>query len=384
MTNLAKPIRILHVITGLAAGGAERKMIEVASGLDPLRFESHIVSISRDAVLAPVIRAAGIRLTMLQAHPFRSLGVGPLWRVARLLRREKPDIVQTWLFHADLVGGIAAWTARLPVIWNIRASMSDSGWRPLTPSVRLRLVARICEALSGVVPRKIISCSLANVRRNMRRYPQEKIHVIGNGVDLELFKPDRVARAEVREELGVDEDTVLIGMVARFHPVKDYGTFLTAARAILETHPRVRFLLCGEGMEKAALTRMVAAYGMQSSVLRLGYRADVARIFAALDVHLLSSRSEASGNVLMEAMAAGVPCASTDVGEARAIIGDAGRVVPPRNAAELAAAVRELIDLTPSEMKSLRVRARQRMCEHFTLQSTIAQYAELYENIARS
>ncbi|HEV7571106.1 MAG TPA: glycosyltransferase [Thermoanaerobaculia bacterium] len=135
----------------------------------------------------------------------------------------------------------------------------------------------------------------------------------------------------------MDEGTVLIGMVARFHPVKDYGTFLTAARAILETHPRVRFLLCGEGMEKAALTRMIAAYGLQSSVLRLGYRADVA-----------------------------------------------GRVVPPRNAAALAAAARELIDLTPSEMKSLRVRARQRMCEHFTLQSTIAQYAELYENIARS
>ncbi|HEV7572722.1 MAG TPA: glycosyltransferase [Thermoanaerobaculia bacterium] len=193
----------LHVITGLAAGGAERKMIEVASGLDPLRFESHIVSISRDAVLAPVIRAAGIRLTMLQAHPFRSLGVGPLWRVAQLLRREKPDIVQTWLFHADLVGGIAAWAARLPVIWNIRASMSDSGWRPLTPSVRLRLVARICEALSGVVPRKI-RCSLANVRRNMRRYPQEKIHVIGNGVDLELFKPGLMGMAAMAQRQLTD------------------------------------------------------------------------------------------------------------------------------------------------------------------------------------
>jgi glycosyltransferase involved in cell wall biosynthesis len=386
MSNAPRPIRIVHVTTGLGAGGAERTMINVARGLDPSRFQSHVISLSRDRTLEGALRAASITFTTLDAHPFLSLGLGPLRGVAQVLRRQKPDIVQTWLFDADLVGGIAAWMAGVPVIWNIRASMSDSGWRPFAPSVRQRVVARVCEALSGLIPRNIISCSHVNVTRSMQRYRQEKIRVIRNGVDTDVFKPDPVAYAEVRGELGVGRETPLIGMVARFHPVKDHATLLAAVRAVIETHPHVRVLLCGAGVEpeNAALTRMIQSRGLERFVLRLGYRDDVARIFAAIDLHLFSSRSESFGNVLMEAMAAGVPCASTDVGEARAIIGDAGRVVPPRNAAALAAAVRELLDLAPSEMKALRLRARARICEHFTLQSTIAQYAALYENIARA
>jgi glycosyltransferase involved in cell wall biosynthesis len=386
MSNLPRPIRIVHVITGLAAGGAERMMINVARGLDPSRFTSRVISLSRDHTLAGALHAAGIELTTLDARPFMSFGLGPLRRVVRLLRREKPDIVQTWLHDADLVGGVAAWIVGIPVIWNIRASLSDGGWRPLASSVRLRVVARVCAAMSGLVPRNIISCSRANVNRNLRRYRQEKIRVIGNGADLDRFKPDPAARAAVRAELGVDDATPLIGMAARFHPVKDFGTFLASARQVIATHPQVRFLLCGKGTaaENAALTRMIHSYDLERSVLLLGFREDIARIFAALDIHVLSSRSEGFGNVLVEAMAAGVPCAATDVGESRHIIGDTGRIATPRDPAALAAAVRELIDLPVSEMEALRAHARQRVAEHFTLESTLAQYAELYENIARS
>jgi len=385
MSNVSRPIRIIHVITGLSAGGAERTMINVARGLDPRRFQSQVISLSRDHTLAPALRATGIHVTTLDARPFLSLGLGPLRRVAQLLRREKPDIVQTWLFDADLVGGIAAWMTGVPVIWNIRASLSDSGWLPLASSLRLRLVARVCAAMSGIVPRNIISCSGANVSRNLRHYEQEKIRVISNGVDVELFKPDPIARAEVRAELGVDDGTPLIGMVARFHPVKDFATFFAAVRRLIETHPDARFLLCGQGMERenGALTRMIRSHGLEGPVLRLGFREDVARVFAALDVHVLSSKSEAFANVLVEAMAAGVPCVATDVGESRFIVGDTGRIVPPRNPAALAAAVRELIDLPPAGMEALRVRARRRVVRDFTLTSSVERYAELYEDVVR-
>jgi glycosyltransferase involved in cell wall biosynthesis len=381
-----RPIRIVHVITGLTGGGAERMMINVARGLDRALFESQVISLSRDHTLAGALRGAGITLTTLDSRPLLSLGLGPLRRVAQLLRREKPDIVQTWLLDADLVGGLAARIAGVPVIWNIRASLSDSGWRPLASAVRLRGIARICAAISGIVPRNVISCSRANVSRNLQRYRQEKIRVIGNGVDLDTFKPDARARAEVRAELRVSEARPLVGMVARFHPVKDLATFFAAARQVTGTHPHVRFLLCGQGMEpeNAALTRMIRSNGLEHSVLRLGFQENVARVFAALDVHVLSSRSEAFGNVLIEAMASGVPCVATDVGESRLIVGDTGPIVPPRDPAALAAAVRELIDLAPSDMKTSRLRARQRVSENFTLASTIAQYEELYESIARS
>ena len=300
----AEPIRIVHVITGLDPGGAERTMINVACGLDPRRFQSHVISLSRGYTLARVIHAAGIALTTLDAHPFRSLGVGPLWGVARALRRERPDIVQTWLLDADLVGGLAGKMTNVPVIWNIRASMSDSGWRPFAPSLRQRVVARVCEALSGLVPRNIISCSYANVTRSMRRYRQEKIRVIRNGVDTELFKPDPVARAEVRAELGVDRETPLIGMVARFHPVKDHATLLAAARPVSKRIRTSGFAVrCrrGAGECRAHAPDPITWHG--GFVLRLGHRDDVPRIFAALDLHLFSSRSRIFGNVPMEAMA---------------------------------------------------------------------------------
>jgi glycosyltransferase involved in cell wall biosynthesis len=385
MSTVSRPIRILHVITGLSAGGAERTMINIARGLDPNRFQSQVISLSRDHTLAGALRAAGIGLTTLDAHPFLSFGLGPFRSVARILRREKPDIVQTWLFDADLVGGIAARLAGVPVIWNIRASTSDSGWRPFASSLRLRAVARVCAAISGIVPIRIISCSQNNVSRNMGHYRREKIRVIGNGVDPNLFKPDPAARAEVRAELGIDGGTPLIGMVVRFHPVKDFATFFAAVRHVIGTHPHARFLICGQGMEQenAVLTRLIRSHGLEHSILRLGFREDVARVFAALDVHVMSSRSEAFGNAQVEAMAAGALCVSTDVGESRFIVGDAGRIVAPRNPAALAAAMRELIELPQSESEALRVRARRRVSEHFRLQSTVEQYAELYENIAR-
>lgn len=383
---LPSPIRIVHIITGLSGGGAERTMINVARGLGPARFQSQVISLSRDHTLVPALHAAGIPVTTLDARPILTLGFGPLLRIAHFLRREKPDIVQTWLFDADLAGGIAAWITGIPVIWNIRASLSDSGWRPLASSVRLRVVARLCAAISGIVPRNIVSCSRANVSRSLRHYQQEKIRVIGNGADVEVFKPDPIARAEVRKELGVGEGMPLIGMVARFHPVKDFETFFAAARRVIDTHPESCFLLCGQGMERenVALTRMIRSHGLEDSVLRLGFRDDVARVFAALDVYVLSSKSEAFPNVLLEAMAAGVPCVATDVGESSFITGDAGRIVPPGDPAALAAAVRELIDLPLPEMEALRVQARSRVVREFTLASTIARYAELYEEVVRA
>jgi glycosyltransferase involved in cell wall biosynthesis len=386
MSDHSRPIKIVHVITGLTGGGAERMMINVARGLDARRFTSQVISLSRDRTLEGAVHAAGIPLTTLDAHPFASLGIGPLRGVSRVLRQEKPDIVQTWLPDADIVGGLAAWMSGIPAIWNLRTSLAGAGWRPFASSVRLRVIERVCAAMSGIVPRSIVSCTGLDANRNLRLYRQEKIRVIGNGVDPDAFKPDAAARAEVRREIGVDEDATLIGMAARFHPVKDLPTFLAAARLIIDAHPRARLLLFGQGMaaDNAALTRMIASHRLEQSVLRLGFQENVARVFAALDVHVLSSRAEGFGNVLVEAMACGVPCAATDVGESRMIIGDTGRIVPPHTPAALAAAVRELIDLPRAAMDALRVRARRRVTDHFTLQSTLERYAELYEDVARA
>jgi glycosyltransferase involved in cell wall biosynthesis len=379
-----RPIRIVHVITGLARGGAELTMYNVVRGLDRTRFESQVVSLSRHRAIAGLFTDAGVALTILDAHRFRSFGLGPLLSVIRLLRKEKPDLVQTWMYHADLVGGVAGRVAGVPVVWRIGGPLRDASEQPASRR-RTRFVGWLCAVLSRVVPRAIVSCSRAYVDLYVRHgYDRQKFRVIRNGVDVNAFKPDVAARAALRAELGIDERSMLIGMVARFDPAKDHATFFAAARNVLETHPDARFLVCGPGLEpeNAVVTDAIISHGLKDSMVRLGSRDDIARVFAALDIHVLSSRVEGFGNVIAEAMATCVPCVATDLADLRQIVGDTGRIVPAGDPAAMAAAIRELIDLPETERHDLGLRARQRISEHFTLSAAIARYEALYEEVA--
>jgi glycosyltransferase involved in cell wall biosynthesis len=212
-------------------------------------------------------------------------------------------------------------------------------------------------------------------------YAASKLMVIPNGFDLEAFRPDPVAREQVRQELGIPPDAPLAGSIARFHPQKDHRTLVKALARINSAMPEVRALLAGEGvtLENAQLAGWIRSAGLEGSVYLLGRRSDTPRLLAALDVFCLSSsHGESFPQVVGEAMACGVPCVVTDVGDAAEIVGEAGLVVAPGRPEALEHGVEVILRLRPEERRRMAERARKRVGERYGIASVVTRYQDLY------
>ncbi|MBT9173999.1 MAG: N-acetyl-alpha-D-glucosaminyl L-malate synthase [Syntrophomonadaceae bacterium] len=214
-------------------------------------------------------------------------------------------------------------------------------------------------------------------------YVRDKMTVIPNGFDLEVFKPDPASRLSVRRELGLPEDAVLVGLVARFDRQKDHRNFVHAAGKVAAEYPGARFLLCGSGVtaENRELDGWLRAAGVRDRCHLLGQREDVPRLMAALDVAVSSSLGEAFPLVVGEAMSCGVPCVVTDVGDSALIVGDTGKVVPSEDFAALACGIGELLEAGAERRSLLGEAARRRIGEHVSLPDMVAAYERLYREI---
>jgi glycosyltransferase involved in cell wall biosynthesis len=303
-------------------------------------------------------------------------------RLVRRLKALKPDVVHTWMYHADLLGGLAARLAGIGAIgWCIRHSNLD---RDKTKA-STRAVVAACARISGRVPDRILCCS--EVARKIHAdigYAADKMVVVPNGFDLSHFQPDPRARAAVRSELNLAADTPLVGLIGRFNPQKNHAGFFQAAGLLHRRLPTVRFLLAGKGIDEGngELVRAMESAGIRPVTHLLGLRSDISRLMAALDVLASSSFGEAFPNVLGEAMACGVPCAVTDVGDSAYIVGDTGKVVLAEDMAGLAAAMESLLLLSPVERQALGLRARSRVAENFEIGQVVKRYEAFYEDLA--
>ena len=373
--------RILHVISGLHIGGAEMALHRLLSVMDREIFQSAVISLTSDHPVGEMIRKIGVPVTSLGFKPGT---LNPLLAVS--LRKQillnQPDLIQTWMYHADLLGGLVSKTAGSPpVIWGIRHTVVDS--KSLKRSTYW--VARASAFFSHYLPSKIICNAEAGKDTHARMgYDSNKMMVIGNGFDTGCFRPDSAARDSFRDELGVDQKTFLIGMGARFNPQKDHANFLSAAHLLRQKCPNVHFVLWGKDVDQhnQVLQNLVRLMDMESYIHLLGLRMDGPRLFASLDVASLSSAyGEAFPQVVGEAMASGVPCVVTDVGDSAMLVSDTGKVVPPRDPVALANAWMELLGLSQEERRSLGSKARQRIVDHYSLERMAESYSQLYRDI---
>ena len=376
-----RPGRIVHVISGLSTGGAEGMLARLIAALQRSGTAHEVVSLTTVGPVGAKLRAAGIEVAGLE---MRSGVPDPrgLTRLVRLLRERRPALVQTWMYHADLLGGIAArLSGNIPVIWGVR--QSDVGAeKPL-----LKFLARVTNPLlSRWLPDAIVCCGerARDVHVSFGFAP-EKCTVIPNGFDLARFKPDPRAGAALRKELGIPEGAPLVGMVARLHPMKDHGNFMHAAAAVARELPSAVFLLCGDGLAPGArpLQRWMREAGLApDSVRPIGRRDDMEKVYPALTVAVSSSKSgEGFSNVLGEAMACGVPCVATDVGDSALIVGETGRIVPPRDPSALARAVLEFLRIPASERAAAGLSARHRIETRYSLATIAARYEALYAQV---
>ena len=372
-------IKVMHLIVGLNTGGAETNLHKLVIAMDKSRFENIVVTMlaAGPGSVGEAIAKCGVPVLSLDINPIFPDPLAII-RLARLLRKWKPDLLQTWMYHADLLGGI---TSKLfagpPVLWNIRNSDLE---RPRDKRLTF-LIARVCGCLSSWIPQRIVSCSNAGLDFHLKiGYSRPRMVVVFNGYDSDHFRPDQKAAETLKTELGVSSNAKLVVNVGRYHPVKDHRCFLEAARLVRDEDNEAFFVLCGDGItwDNVELVNEVDRLNLRSCVFLLGRRTDVNLILAAAAAVVSSSRSEGFPNVVAEAMSCGAVCIATDVGDSRHIIGGTGFVVPPNRPEELAARVLGAIR-AETLFESARTSGRERIVSLFSLSAAVEKYQRLYE-----
>ena len=363
-------------------GGAELMLSRLVKSMDKKRFENVVVSLTTLGLIGAGLRDQGIQvftLGMRRGFP-NPLG---MWRLFLLLHKQRPRILQTWLYHGDLLGSIMGMIVGIPIIvWNIRCADMVMAHYPLLSRLVRRVLVRLSAAPDAVV---VNSESGKKFHEGLGYYPR-MWKVIPNGIDLDQFCPNLSARGKLRDKLGLSNKDILIGMIARFDPMKDHRNFLLAARSLLATYPELHFVLVGHYVDRdnPALRDLIETLGIGANVHLLGERINVPMFMQGLDIVTSSSAfGEGFPNVIAEAMACGVPCVVTNVGDSAWIVESTGRVVPPRDPDELAKAWRELIEIGEESRHKLGLFARQRIQEKFDLKDIVVKYEECYKDLAR-
>ncbi|WP_228051795.1 glycosyltransferase family 4 protein [Sphaerospermopsis aphanizomenoides] len=372
-------MKLTVIITGLNTGGAEMMLLKLIERLSP-EFTPQVISLTDIGAIGKRIQALGIPVTALGMSRTIPNPLA-LFKLVQLLKRSPPDIVHTWMYHADLLGGLAARMARVSkVIWNIRHSdLSKENNKATT-----RLVVGLCARLSPIIPHRIQCCSaIAKDIHTSLGYAPDKFIVTPNGFDLERFQPNPNFRESVRQELGIAADIPLVGMIARFDPLKNHTGFFAAAGYLHQKRPDAHFLLAGSGINTDNSVLMQAIDKAQVSHVThlLGLRQDIPRLMASLDVLVSPSSGEGFPNVLGEAMGCGVPCVVTDVGDSAYIVGDTGKVVARDDMISLAEAVESLLSLPSSHRLTLGEQARHRIQENFEINHVVSLYESLYQEV---
>ena len=366
---------VMHVITGLDVGGAERMLSNIAL---QTRYPSVVVSLKTEGRIGERLKAQDIPVHAL--HLSRNLSVvAGVPTLRKLVDQYQPAVIQSWLYAADLIAGFVAQRTGIPIVWNVR--QSETRWGRGQHHIALN--QRINAKLSTRWPSKIIFCGdVAYNRHLMIGYDPARGIVIPNGIDTEMFRPNPTARTHFRQKWNIDEGCHLIGMVGRYDPLKNHRRFLQVlARLKTDFDKPVHAVLIGRGVALANgdLRNHIADLGLQDHCTLLGEHDDISGAMNAFDLYLLTSDSEGWPNVLGEAMACGRCCVATDVGDVCQLMGDTGHAVRPADdVSALVNACRRVLSLGQSQREQRGQAARDRIVDRFSLKESVRRYDEIY------
>ncbi|BAY30337.1 group 1 glycosyl transferase [Nostoc carneum NIES-2107] len=372
----------LHIIVSLASGGGQRMLYNLLLKTNRLRFEPIVISLMDRGIYGDRIEALDIPVYTLGMKARMLPTPAIIWRLIHTIHQLKPNIIQGWMYHGNLAAQLASifsWR-HIPVVWSIHHSIN-----PLAADEKIidQGFIRFCSLTANFTDWVVFVARNSKIQHEALGYCCDNSCVIPNGFDTSLFKPSNEARLSVREELSLSPESFIIGSLARYDQMKDHANFLRSAALLVKDFPEVHFLLAGNQVEpeNQSLYQLIQDLGIVERIHLLGERRDIPRLSAALDILTSSSAyGEAFPLVVGEAMSCGVPCVVTDVGDSAWIVGNTGRVVPPRNSEALANAWKDLIELGLEDREALGRAARARIIEHFSLDSIVDQYENLYES----
>lgn len=363
---------IMFLTRQLDIGGAQRQLVELALGLHGIGWKVTVVTFYGGGALAGRLEEAGVELVSIDKVGRWDL-VGFAVRLIRLVRQKKPQILHGYLETSNVVLALLRYFfGRVRVVWGVRASNMD-----LTHYDRLAAIeSRIGIVLSRFADLIICNSGAGKSYCEAQGYPRNRMVVIPNGVDVMRFAPDHEARVALRAEWGIGPEETLVGIVARLDPMKDHRNFVRAAAQVVALRARVRFVCIGDGPDAylTALRDEARTLRIAEGIIWAGSRDDMGRVYNALDIAVSSSSfGEGFPNTIVEAMATGVPCVVTDVGDSAAIVGEFGWVCPPGDSAALARALLAAIASLPCDTSRIRDYACKTFNSTMLLERTIAQ-----------
>jgi len=376
---MTKPA-VVHIIVGLHTGGAEKTLLKVCSGLP--QFHHHVVSLTGFGELAPAFLKAGAELHCLDMRTASGVIRG-LASILHFVWKTKPSLIQSWMYHSDLVTLFIKLVApRTPIVWNLRHSA-------LTPSSsrRTRLIQRVLVGMSWFIPRAIVAAGV-RVRDEHERigYSMQKLSTIPNGIDLEVFRADSSLRNVGRTRLGLAQDQLLIGFVGKWDPHKGVESFLDALKLLSDWGREVQFLMVGKDLlfENSQLVDLVERRQLTDHAHLVGPVPDVQTYLNALDVMVSASETEGFPNVIAEAVACGVPVVATDVGDSKLLLASKNFLVPPRSPVKLAEAIDSLLALPPAERKKITDTNYRWVSENYSMEQMLVSYDNLWKKCMTS
>lgn len=366
---------VLHTITSLDVGGAQVMLARFLGRVDQNRFSSSVLSLLSPGPLAAQVEHTKSRLVSL------SMTERPrprdVFRLTRSISRAAPDLLHGWMYHGNVAATLGSVLGLnfSPVIWSIHHTVRDlADEKPLTRQL-IRLSARLSGRTSAI---SYCSRVAADDHERLGFDPRRRV-VIPNGTDCDQFSPAADAGAKLRHLFGLPPGRLIIGHVARFHPMKDQISLVRAISRLLAQGYDVQGVFIGEGHADGPVRRAARDLGIDDRITTPGIRGDVAELMPGFDVYALCSAwGEAFSLAVGEAMASGVPAVVTAVGDSGWLVGDSGVVVPPGDSEALAAGLIRLVGLKPAERRALGQQARRRVMENFSLSLYVDRHLELY------
>ncbi len=376
--NTSQP-EILHVITGLGVGGAEMMLFRLLTQSQKVGTTSAVLCLTELGHVSEKIERIDVPVFSLELKPGQIPGPSTLLRFLKIIYRLRPRVIHGWMYHGNIMGslGKVLLMGKTRLYWNIRQTLS-------TLKEEKRLTARVIilnSKLSRFADKIVFNSELSARQHRELGFSDNNTLVIPNGFDLSEYSPDPNHYRSLRNELGIPENSILVGHIARYHPKKDHELLFRAMCKVLPKCPEVHLLLVGRDTGQLASkfsTSELGAY-IGNRVHGLGERTDTRRIFPALNVVVSSSAwGEGFPNVIGEAMSCGVSCVVTDVGESARLVGETGLVVQPQDQHALANAIINRLSLPPIERKRLAHLCRKRIKDYYSIDRIAREYQALY------
>lgn len=373
-------MRVIHIIIGLNKGGAEGALLRLIQSSASPDIENRVISLTSKGEIGEALEIMGCdvrALNMSSALTFPYVFI----KLCNEIKLFNPDIVQTWMYHADFFGGIAARLLGIKkIIWNVRTTDISFNKNYLTKVIRY-----LCSKISYIIPSKIVYVAYKGMQLHEELgYQNKNSLVISNGYVINKYQVDSESRLLIRHSLGIKDNEDIIGFIGRFHPTKGVENFIKSAKILIKYKPGIKFLMVGKGMDSrnGKLISLIEQEGILNKFILVGESKNIITELLAIDIFVLSSKTEGFPNVLAEAMLMRLPCVSTDVGDASMILNNLGIIVPPEDSIELSIGIKKLLDLSKLEREEIGMLSSTRISDNFSIVNFSESYLKIYNELA--